>query len=63
MMKFLQSWLLGGRDGVVMLRNDTKRFHVYVANRVQEIRNRSNVSDWNYVPKLNPADDASRGIN
>ena len=44
--------------------NDTKRFQVYVANRVQEIRNKSNRNQWNYVKtKDNPADIASRGVS
>ena len=44
--------------------NDVKRFHVYVANRVQTIRSYSSVDSWRYVPtKVNPADDSSRGIN
>ena len=43
--------------------NDSKRFHVYVCNRVQAIRNVSNPSQWHYVnTKDNPADIASRGV-
>ena len=37
--------------------NETKRFQVYVGNRVSEIRELSDVSQWNYIPsKINPAD-------
>ena len=44
--------------------NEAKRFHVYVANRVQAIRSYSSVDSWRYVPtEVNPADDSSRGIN
>ena len=44
--------------------NEAKRFHVYVANRVQTIRSYSSVDSWRYVPtEVNPADDSSRGIN
>ena len=44
------------------LRNTHKRFKVFVANRVQQIREHT-VSQWNYVPsKMNPADCASRGL-
>ena len=43
--------------------NDVKRFHVFVANRVQEIQEKSSVKQWRYVDtKSNPADDASRGV-
>ena len=45
------------------IRNDQKRFQVFVANRVQTIRNFSSPKQWKYVDtKENPADDASRGI-
>ena len=45
------------------LTNAAKRFHTYVANRVQEIRDAADPTSWNYVDtKDNPADDASRGL-
>ena len=54
-------------DSVTVLRyisNDQKRFQVFVANRVQTIRNLSDPSQWKYVDtKDNPADDASRGLD
>ena len=35
-----------------------------MSNRVQQIRELSNVKEWNYIPTdLNPADDASRGLS
>lgn len=44
--------------------NQTRRFHIYVANRVQQIHDRTNVQDWHFVrTKDNPADLASRGIS
>ena len=50
-------------DSVSVLRyiaNEQKRFHVYVANRVQLIRNLSDHNQWRYVnTRENPADDAS----
>ena len=43
--------------------NDSKRFQVFVANRVQQIRNVTSLEQWNYVESEdNPADDASRGL-
>ena len=54
-------------DGQIVLAyisNDAKRFHVYVANRVQTIRSNSSVDSWRYVSiEVNLADDSSRGIN
>ncbi|CAB3978786.1 Hypothetical predicted protein, partial [Paramuricea clavata] len=42
--------------------NDARRFHVYVANRVQVIRDTSGPHQWNYVDtSTNPADLATRG--
>ena len=45
------------------LRNEERHYHTYVANRVAEIRSETEVANWHYVPtNLNPADDASRGV-
>ena len=42
------------------LRNTQKRFKVFVANQVQQIRESSDVLQWHYIPsKMNPADHAS----
>ncbi|XP_046548628.1 uncharacterized protein LOC124258605 [Haliotis rubra] len=44
--------------------NDSKRFHIFVANRVQYIREHTQPSQWRHVQSSNnPADVASRGIN
>ena len=43
--------------------NESKRFHVFVANRVQQIRNFSKPDQWRHVrDDINPADEASRGL-
>ena len=43
--------------------NEAKRFHIFVANRVQKIRDSTLPKSWNYVSSSeNPADIASRGI-
>ena len=43
--------------------NTTKRFYVYVHNRVERIRQSSKPEQWHYVPsEENPADHASRAL-
>ena len=45
------------------IRNDKKRFHVFVANRVQTIRDATSPDQWRYVgTDINPADVSSRGM-
>ena len=42
------------------IQNNTKRFKIFVANRIHQIRGSCRVEKWRYVPsKLNPADHAS----
>ena len=46
------------------IRNEKRRFHSYVANRVSTIRELAQSEQWNYVPgDANPADIVSRGIS
>lgn len=46
------------------LKNRTRRFKTFVANRIEEIKENSLPEEWSHVPgTLNPADDASRGKN
>ena len=45
------------------IRNDLKRFKVFVTNWIQKIRDHSGVSQWKYVrTSENPADFASRRL-
>ena len=45
------------------LLNEIRRFQVFVANRIQAIRDETVPTQWRYVnSKSNPADDASRGL-
>ena len=44
--------------------NESRRFHVHVANRVQFIRDQTLPEQWRYVEsESNPADEGSRGVN
>ena len=46
------------------IKNEARRFHVFVANRVQQIRNLTEVSQWRHVTSAdNPADCGSRGLS
>lgn len=45
------------------INNDARRFHVFVANRIQRIKNSTESSQWRYVAsEENPADHTSRGL-
>ena len=54
-------------DSTTVLRyiaNEERRFQTFVANRVTEIRGRTEVQNWHYIPTAeNPADDTSRGTS
>ncbi|XP_036952751.1 uncharacterized protein LOC119018863 isoform X1 [Acanthopagrus latus] len=45
------------------IHNSTRRFYVYVSNRINRIRRSTHPNQWNYVPTdSNPADHATRFI-
>ena len=44
--------------------NSSKRFKILIGNRIQFIRDHSDVAQWHHVPNAyNPADDSSRGLD
>ncbi|XP_054607429.2 uncharacterized protein [Nothobranchius furzeri] len=46
------------------IKNDARRFHVFVANRIQRIKATTDVNQWYHVQSEdNPADHASRGLS
>ena len=46
------------------IKNQTKRFPIFVANRLAMIERVSDPDNWHYLPsKLNPADLPSRGVS
>ena len=53
-------------DSMIVLQyilNQEQRFHTFVANRIAEIREKTDMEQWHHVStKDNPADDASRGV-
>ncbi|XP_041460999.1 uncharacterized protein LOC121412159 [Lytechinus variegatus] len=45
------------------IKNETRRYHVFVANRVRQIRDESSPNQWRHVnTQDNPADAPSRGL-
>lgn len=46
------------------IQNKARRFHTFVANRVQHIEDHTSPDQWCYIASEdNPADNASRGLN
>ena len=44
--------------------NEVRRFKIFVANRIQKIKENSNIEQWKFISsKENPADDGSRGLD
>ena len=43
--------------------NESRRFHTFVANRVSEMHDATDPTQWRHVPShSNPADDCTRGL-
>ena len=54
---------MGSRVVLGHISNESRRFHVLVSNRVEEIHNSTHRRQWRYVEsEQNPADEASRGM-
>ena len=46
------------------IRNNTRRFKTFVANRIHQIKENTHAEQWSDIPtRENPADDASKGLN
>ena len=46
------------------IKNESRRFYTYVANRIQIIRSVSHPKQWRFIDTtINPADLATRGID
>ena len=46
------------------INKDSRRFKIFVANRVQFIRDNTDIEQWHYISTHNnPADDVSRGLD
>ena len=61
----IKEWFWTDNEVVIgYIKNDARRFKTFVANRVQQIRDNTDVQQWCYVPtRENPADVASRGFS
>ena len=47
-----------------MINNNTKKYKIFVASRIQKIHEGSNVSQWRCVPsKTNPVEDVLRKLD
>ena len=60
----IQEWFrTDSRVIIGYIKNDSRGFKTFVANRVQQIRENTDVQQWHHVPtRENPADGASRGL-
>jgi hypothetical protein len=59
----MKGMVIAGGLGIYQKRG-SYRFHVFVANRVQMLRDRTDPDQWFYVnSENNPADHASRGMS
>ena len=63
--RIVKSWFwTDSRIVLSYIRNESKRFKVFVANRVSKIRQLSEPDQWHHIPgEDNPADVLSRGCS
>ena len=58
------TYWIDSRAVLGFINNSSRRFHMFVANKVQLIHENSAVQSWKYLPTdINSADDASGGLN
>ena len=61
---FWETYWSGSKVVLGYMRNTAKKFKIFLANRIQQIQEHSEVEQWRYVPtKINSADYASRGLS
>ena len=59
----IEHFWTGSKVVLTYIRSIEQKFHTYVSNRVQQILERSNPTQWHYVSTNdNPADVASGGV-
>lgn len=62
-MKFEEHYWTDSKIVLAYINNESKRFHTYVANRVETILSHTTVAQWHHVKsEQNPADHCSRGL-
>ena len=62
--KIKEYFWTGSQVVLSYINSNSKRLKIFVTNRVQLIKENSDVSQWMYIKsKFNPADDTSRGLS
>ena len=60
----LSTFFVDSKIALAYIYNDSKRYSVFIAHRVREIRETTQPSQWHYIQtKLNPADIITHGCN
>ena len=59
-----ETYWTGSKIILGCINDEVKRFENFMTNRVQTIKENSNIEQWKYISsKDNPADDGSRGLD